>query len=216
MRFIELYLACHYSCLAKRNGSDVYALPVVQSRVPSVHEGERASRMNISKFARVFLGARGRLKCGVRSVGHASTMWDKQPQIPPPKELLKPINVPFKHLFGPGPTNPSTRIYNACAMNMLGHFHAEFFQIMDEVKAGLQYLFQTKNKYTLTITGAGHAAMETALMNLLERGEKVLVCVNGLWGLRASDVAERQGEEWNKTMCCCYLGGSSCPPNDKP
>ena len=124
-------------------------------------------------------------------------MVGKQTKIQPPQELLTPLNVPFKYLFGPGPSNPSTRIYNACAMTLLGHFQADFHKIMDEVKAGLQYVFQTRNKYTLAITGAGHAAMEASIMNLVERGEPILVCVNGMWGLRAREIAERQGEVQN-------------------
>lgn len=65
---------------------------------------------------------------------------------------------------------------------------------MDETKAGLKYVFQTNNKYTLAITGAGHAAMEASIMNLVERGERILVCNNGMWGARAQEIAERQGE----------------------
>ena len=155
--------------------------------------------MNIAKFARLSyqLSSKAPLQIGVRTLGHGLKMVEKQTKIQPPRELLTPLNVPFKYLFGPGPSNPSTRIYNACAMTLLGHFQADFHKIMDEVKAGLQYVFQTRNKYTLAITGAGHAAMEASIMNLVERGEPILVCVNGMWGLRAREIAERQGEVQN-------------------
>jgi alanine-glyoxylate transaminase/serine-glyoxylate transaminase/serine-pyruvate transaminase len=64
---------------------------------------------------------------------------------------------------------------------------------MDEIKAGLQYVFQTRNKWTIAISGPGHLAMEAVLVNLLEPGESVLIGVNGLWGVRASDIATRIG-----------------------
>lgn len=62
---------------------------------------------------------------------------------------------------------------------------------MDDVKAGLQYLFQTKNPLTFAVSGTGHAGMECALMNLLERGEKLLVVQNGIWGMRVADLGKR-------------------------
>ena len=79
-------------------------------------------------------------------------------------------------------------------MSLLGHLQSDFHHVMDETKAGLKYVFQTNNKYTLAITGAGHAAMEASIMNLVERGERILVCNNGMWGARAQEIAERQGE----------------------
>lgn len=64
---------------------------------------------------------------------------------------------------------------------------------MDEIKAGIQYAFQTRNRLTLAISGSGHCAMEAALFNLLERGDTVLVAINGIWGQRAADIARRLG-----------------------
>jgi len=112
-----------------------------------------------------------------------------------PQQLLVPISVPNALLLGPGPANPSMRTYNASAMPLLVYLHPEFCKIKDETKAGLQYVFQTRNEYTLAITGAGHAAMEASIVNLVERGERILVCVNGFWGSRAREIAERQGEK---------------------
>lgn len=66
-------------------------------------------------------------------------------------------------------------------------------QVMDEIKAGIQYAFQTQNRLTLAISGTGHCAMEAALLNLLERGDTTLVAVNGIWGQRAADIARRLG-----------------------
>jgi alanine-glyoxylate transaminase/serine-glyoxylate transaminase/serine-pyruvate transaminase len=71
--------------------------------------------------------------------------------------------------------------------------HPEFFKIMDDIKAGLQYVFQTKNKWTIVISGPGHLAMEAVLVNLLENGDTMLVGQNGLWGERAADLCMRIG-----------------------
>lgn len=112
---------------------------------------------------------------------------------PPPASLLKSMSFPQKLLMGPGPSNAPPRVLNASALPLLGHLHTEFIQIMDEVKEGIQYLFQTKNEWTVCVSGTGHAAMEAAACNLLEPGETVLVGCNGLWGTRFSDMAERNG-----------------------
>ena len=114
--------------------------------------------------------------------------------VSPPQTLLKPIDVPNKLLCGPGPSNPSPRVEAASALPMVGHLHKEFYGILDEIKEGLKYVFQTKNDWTFAISGPGHAAMETAVVNLLEPGERILVFVNGMWALRGTLVAERAGE----------------------
>lgn len=64
---------------------------------------------------------------------------------------------------------------------------------MDEIKEGLQYLFQTKNRLTLAISGSGHAGMEALLCNIIEPGDVVLIAKNGIWGERAQDMAKRYG-----------------------
>ncbi|GAB5576152.1 serine--pyruvate aminotransferase [Prionailurus iriomotensis] len=66
-------------------------------------------------------------------------------------------------------------------------------QIMDDIKQGIQYVFQTKNPLTLAISGSGHCALEAALFNILEPGDPFLVGVNGIWGQRAADIGERIG-----------------------
>lgn len=109
----------------------------------------------------------------------------------PPACLLKPMNVPMKTLMGPGPSNSPPRVLNASALPLLGHLHPEFTQIMDEVKDGIKYAFQTSNDWTVCVSGTGHAAMECAVCNVVEPGDKVLVCVNGLWGERFADMVQR-------------------------
>lgn len=64
---------------------------------------------------------------------------------------------------------------------------------MDEIKEGLQYVFQTNNRLTLALSASGHGGMEACLTNLLEPGETVLIVKHGIWGQRAVDMATRIG-----------------------
>ncbi|KAI6063161.1 Serine--pyruvate aminotransferase [Aix galericulata] len=115
--------------------------------------------------------------------------------IPPPQALLRPLAVPQRLLLGPGPSNVPPRILAAGGQQLLGHMHPEMLQVMDEIKAGIQYAFQTRNRLSLAVSGTGHCAMEAALLNLLEHGDTVLVAINGIWGQRAADIAGRLGAE---------------------
>jgi len=115
--------------------------------------------------------------------------------VSPPETLKNPIHVPQKLLMGPGPSNVSQRVLNAQALPTLGHLHTEFCKIMDECKEGIRYAFQTNNAFTLAISSTGHAGMEAVMTNILERGEVVLIAENGIWGQRASDMANRQGAD---------------------
>ncbi|KAK2505066.1 hypothetical protein MC885_004743 [Smutsia gigantea] len=128
---------------------------------------------------------------GPQAAGWARTMASHQLLVAPPEALLKPLTVPSRLLLGPGPANLNPRTQAAGALQMIGHMHKEMYQIMDEIKQGIQYVFQTKNPLTLAISGSGHCALEAALFNILERGDSFLVGVNGIWGQRAADIGER-------------------------
>lgn len=82
-------------------------------------------------------------------------------------------------------------------INMLLSFSLTFThltsQIMNDIKSGIQYMFQTQNNMTLAVSGTGHTAMECAIFNTVEPGDSVLSAVNGIWGERAADMAERIG-----------------------
>jgi alanine-glyoxylate transaminase/serine-glyoxylate transaminase/serine-pyruvate transaminase len=80
-------------------------------------------------------------------------------------------------------------------MPLLGHLDPEFVALMDETQNLLRYVFQTENRLTLAVSGTGSAGMEAVVVNLLEPGDKMLVCVNGVFGARMVDVAERAGAE---------------------
>ncbi|XP_037797258.1 LOW QUALITY PROTEIN: serine--pyruvate aminotransferase-like [Penaeus monodon] len=111
--------------------------------------------------------------------------------VPQPECLRKPLNVPSKLLMGPGPSNSPLRVHYAMMKPLLGHLHPEFTQIMDEVKEGLRYVFQTKAEVVCCVSGTGHAGMETTMCNLLEPGDRILIAQNGIWGERAADMARR-------------------------
>merc|ERR1711872_278390 len=113
--------------------------------------------------------------------------------VPPPSSLSTPINVPLKTWAGPGPSNVSDRVLQAQSLPTLGHLHPEFTKIMDDIKAGVQYIFQTKNPMSLALSATGHAAMECVMTNMLEPGKTVLIANNGIWGIRSADMARRQG-----------------------
>uniref|UniRef100_A0A8C0HB28 Alanine--glyoxylate aminotransferase n=1 Tax=Chelonoidis abingdonii TaxID=106734 RepID=A0A8C0HB28_CHEAB len=120
-------------------------------------------------------------------------MSSQQLLVPPPAVLQQPLAIPDRLLLGPGPSNVPPRILTAGGRQLIGHLHKEMFQIMDEIKLGIQYAFQTQNPLTLAISGPGHCAMEAALLNTVEAGEVVLTAVNGIWGERATDISKRLG-----------------------
>ena len=117
------------------------------------------------------------------------------------------LNPPIRLLLGPGPSNVDPRVLRAMAAPVIGHLDPEFLKIMDETKQLLQYAFQTDNYLTLPLSGTGSAGMEAALCNVIEPGDKVVVCVNGFFGERMCDMVQRcQGElirieaEWGQTI----------------
>ena len=118
----------------------------------------------------------------------------------PSEEALRPLVVPQRLLLGAGPSNCHPRVLKASSHQMLSVVCPEFFALMDEIKAGLKYFFQTANEMTLAIDGAGHAAMEASLVNVVEPGDRVLILENGIWSLRAREIAERCG---TKKKCMC-------------
>jgi alanine-glyoxylate transaminase/serine-glyoxylate transaminase/serine-pyruvate transaminase len=81
------------------------------------------------------------------------------------------------------------------ATPLVGHLDPEFAALMDETQDLLRYVFQTKNRLTLAISGTGSAGMEAMVVNLIEPGDRMLVCVNGVFGTRMKDVAERAGAQ---------------------
>jgi alanine-glyoxylate transaminase/serine-glyoxylate transaminase/serine-pyruvate transaminase len=103
------------------------------------------------------------------------------------------IQIPQRILMGPGPSDVPARVLEALSRPTIGHLDPVFLSLMDEIRAKLREVFRTKNEMTLAMSGTGSAGMETIFVNLIEPGEKVLVCINGVFGNRMADVAERCG-----------------------
>ena len=76
---------------------------------------------------------------------------------------------------------------------LLGHLDPEFIHLIDRTQSLLRYVMQTENSLTVPISGTGSAAMEAAIANMVEEGDRVLVCVAGYFGLRLEDMAGRYG-----------------------
>jgi alanine-glyoxylate transaminase/serine-glyoxylate transaminase/serine-pyruvate transaminase len=55
----------------------------------------------------------------------------------------------------------------------------------------LREVFQTTNPLTFPVSGTGMAGMEAVVVNLVEPGDEVIVCVNGVFGGRMKDNMER-------------------------
>src|SRR6478672_509623 len=102
-------------------------------------------------------------------------------------------NPPIRTLLGPGPSPVNPRVLQALSLPVVGHLDPAFLKIMDESMAMLRELFQTKNRLALPMSGTGSAGMETCFVNLLEAGDAVLIGVNGVFGTRMVDVAQRCG-----------------------
>jgi len=96
-------------------------------------------------------------------------------------------------LLGPGPSPVSARVLGALAAPTLGHLDPQYLAIMDEVCEMLRKVFLTKNPLTFPVSGTGMAGMECIAVNLVEPGDEVIVCVNGVFGGRMKDVMERCG-----------------------
>lgn len=106
---------------------------------------------------------------------------------------IKTFNPPVRTLMGPGPSDVHPRVLAALSRPTIGHLDPKFVEMMDEVKALLQYAFQTKNELTMPVSAPGSAGMETCFVNLMEPGDKVIVCVNGVFGGRMKENVERLG-----------------------
>jgi len=111
------------------------------------------------------------------------------------KKTYGALNPPTRLLLGPGPSNVDPRVLRAMTASIVGHLDPAFLEVMEEAKELLKYVFMTENYLTLPVSGTGTAGMETAMFNVVEPGDKVLVCVNGYFGERMCDMVQRCGGE---------------------
>jgi len=122
-------------------------------------------------------------------------------------DKIQSFNPPVRTLMGPGPSDVHPRVTAAMARPTIGHLDPAFVGMMDEVKAMLQYAFQTKNELTIPVSAPGSAGMETCFVNLVEPGDKVIICQNGVFAGRMRENVERCGgtavmveDEWGKAI----------------
>ena len=94
-------------------------------------------------------------------------------------------------LMGPGPSSVSPNVYKALSTYTVGHLDKRFLDMMDETKEMLREMLKTKNNLTLPVSGTGTAAMESCFVNLIEKGDKILVIENGYFGSRMVNICER-------------------------
>jgi len=110
-----------------------------------------------------------------------------------PVEGIKSFEPPRRVLMGPGPSDVHPRVLAAMARPTIGHLDPEFVRMMDELKELLRYAFQTENRVTFPVSGPGSVGMETCFVNLVEPGDRVLVCRNGVFGGRQLENVKRCG-----------------------
>ncbi len=110
-------------------------------------------------------------------------------------ELPPVLNPPVRTLMGPGPSDIHPRVLAALARPTVGHLDPYYLQIMDGLQGMLRQVFRTRNRMTMAVSATGSAGMEAAVVNLIEPGDPMVVCVNGVFGGRMADVAERAGAQ---------------------
>ncbi len=110
-------------------------------------------------------------------------------------EIAPTLNPPVRILMGPGPSDIHPRVLDAIGKVTVGHLDPYYLQVMDGLQQMLRDLYQTQNQMTIAVSATGSAGMEATVVNLIEPGDSMLVCVNGVFGMRMADVARRTGAE---------------------
>jgi len=113
--------------------------------------------------------------------------------------------APLRRLMGPGPLDVHPRVYKALASPVIGYLDPVYLNVLDRIGELLPPVFGTKNRLTHAVPGTGTSGMETCIANLLEPGDRALVCTHGFFGDRIRQMAERQDagvtlieQEWGK------------------
>ena len=111
---------------------------------------------------------------------------------------MQSFQPPRRILMGPGPSDVSPRVLAALARPTIGHLDPAFQVLMEEIKAALSRLFNAPDHACVPLPAPGTAGMEAAIMNLLEPGDRAVVCINGAFGGRMADMADRAGAQVTK------------------
>lgn len=109
------------------------------------------------------------------------------------KPGITSFQPPVRTLMGPGPSDVPPRVLAALARPTVGHLDPAFVGMMDELKGLLRYAFQTENELTFPVSAPGSVGMETCFVNLVMPGDKVIVCINGVFGQRMAENVRRVG-----------------------
>jgi alanine-glyoxylate transaminase/serine-glyoxylate transaminase/serine-pyruvate transaminase len=117
------------------------------------------------------------------------------------------LEAPLRKLMGPGPLDIHPRVYQALTTPIIGYLDPAYLKILDQVGDQLRKVFQTRNRATNAAPGTGTSGMEACVANLIEPGDKILVCVHGYFGDRLRQMVERQEaqitlitEEWGRPI----------------
>lgn len=110
-----------------------------------------------------------------------------------PLPNIAELRPPERILLAPGPTGLPPAVQQALIAPLTGHKDPSFLKVMDETAQLLRHVFQTTNRTSMSLPGTGGAGMEAALCNLIQPGDKAVVCINGLFGERMADIAARAG-----------------------
>ena len=116
-----------------------------------------------------------------------------QPQRSRERKTYQTFHPPKRLLLGPGPSPVEDRVLEAMSAPVLGHLDPLFLRCMDDIQDMLRYVFETSNKVTVPISATGSAGMEAALVNIIEPGDEIIVCIHGVFGERMLDIIERAG-----------------------
>jgi len=116
-----------------------------------------------------------------------------RPQRSQHQKTYEKFQPPKRVLLGPGPSPVEDRVLEAMAAPVLGHLDPLFLRCMDDIQEMLRYVFETDNRVTVPISATGSAGMEAALVNIIEPGDEVIVCIHGVFGERMLDIIERAG-----------------------
>jgi len=110
-----------------------------------------------------------------------------------PAKRIHSFHPPQRTLLGPGPSDIHPRTIAAMGQPVVGYLDPIFVEMMDELKTLLRYAYRTENALTFPGSGPGSVGMETCFVNLVEPGDKVIVCRNGVFGGRMIENVERCG-----------------------
>ncbi|MCH6584705.1 MAG: alanine--glyoxylate aminotransferase family protein [Proteobacteria bacterium] len=110
-----------------------------------------------------------------------------------PAKKITTFYPPQRTLMGPGPSDTHPRVLSAMARPTLGHLDPVFTDMMEELKSLLRYSFQTANPMTFPVSGPGSVGMEMCFVNMVNPGDKVIVCRNGVFGSRMLENVQRCG-----------------------